>query len=96
VTKIIAPKKKINCFVDPDISPMGNFFPVVYVLKESLSKKRLDKTIRSIPRQRGNMPVPALLKVPIGIFKERRVVIPPKRKITIPPIISSLFNSFPN
>jgi hypothetical protein len=93
---IITPKKRINCFIDPDISPISNFFPVAYVLKESLSKKRLNKAIRNIPRQSGNIPVPALRKVPMGILKERTVVANPKRKITIPPIISSLFNSFPN
>jgi len=51
-----------------------------------------DKIMRRIPRQRGNIPVPAVLKVPIGIPKERRAVAIPKRKITIPPIASSVFN----
>ena len=50
-----------------------------------------DRIMRSIPRQSGNMPVPAIRKVPIGIFRERRAVIAPKRKITIPPIHSSFF-----
>jgi hypothetical protein len=41
---------------------------------------------------RGNIPVPALRKVPMGILKERPVVANPKRKITTPPMISSRFN----
>jgi hypothetical protein len=43
---------------------------------------------------RGNIPVPALRKVPMGILKERTVVTNPKRKITTPPMISSLFKCF--
>jgi len=54
-----------------------------------------DKNMRSIPKNRGNIPVPAIRKVPMGILKERNVVIAPKRKITIPTIISSLFTRFP-
>jgi hypothetical protein len=41
---------------------------------------------------RGNIPVPAARNVPIGIFKESNVVTAPNKKITIPPMISSLFN----
>jgi hypothetical protein len=48
----------------------------------------------NIPRIRGNIPVPGVRKVPIGMLKERRVVTAPNRKITTPPIISSLFNRF--
>jgi len=48
--------------------------------------------MRSIPRIKGNIPVPAIRKVPMGILKERKAVTNPKRKITIPTIISSRFN----
>ncbi len=41
------------------------------------------------------MPLPAIRKVPMGIFRERKVVINPKRKITIPTMASSLFTHFP-
>jgi hypothetical protein len=51
--------------------------------------------MRSIPRSRGNIPVPAVRKVPRGILKERRTVAAPKRKITIPTIASSFFNLSP-
>ena len=54
-----------------------------------------DKSMRSIPKKRGNIPVPAIRKVPMGILKERRTVAPPKKKITIPTTISSLFKPFP-
>jgi hypothetical protein len=57
--------------------------------------KMADRTIRSIPRMSGNMPVPAIRKVPMGIFRERTVVINPKRKIITPTIASSLFTCFP-
>ena len=52
-----------------------------------------DKNMRSIPKIRENIPLPAIRKVPMGIFKERRTVAAPKRKMTIPAIASSLFNS---
>jgi len=91
VTKTIVPKKRINCFDDPGTSPKDNLFPITCVLRRSRSKKRPDKNMRSIPRQRGNIPVAALRKVPMGILKERTAVRVPKRKITIPPAISSLF-----
>jgi hypothetical protein len=94
VTKTIVPKKRTNCLDDPGISPTNDFFPVVCILKKSLSRKKLDKTKRSIPRQRGNIPVPAVRKVPIGILRERMTVIAPNRKSTIPPINSSLFKLF--
>jgi hypothetical protein len=51
--------------------------------------------MRRIPKQRGNIPVPAIRKVPIGILKESKLVITPKRKITIPTTISSRFNISP-
>jgi hypothetical protein len=54
-----------------------------------------DKIMRSIPRIKGNIPVPAIRKVPMGIFKESTVVIAPKRKITIPTMTSSFFKCFP-
>jgi hypothetical protein len=95
VTKTIVPKKKINCFADPGILPVADFFRVAWVFRKSWSKKRPDKIMSNIPRQRGNIPVPDLRKVPIGIPKERRVVTAPNRKITTPPMVSSLFKSFP-
>jgi hypothetical protein len=49
----------------------------------------------NIPRIRGNIPVPDLRKVPMGMLKERRVVTAPKRNMTNPTIISSLFNLSP-
>jgi hypothetical protein len=94
VTKTIVPKKRTNCLDDPGISPINDFFPVVCILKKSLSRKKLDKTKRSIPKQIGNIPVPAVRKVPIGILRERMTVIPPKRKITIPLAISFLLKFF--
>ena len=54
--------------------------------------KAPDKIMRSIPRMRGNIPVPAARKVPIGILKERSAVIAPKRNMTTPTMISSRFN----
>jgi hypothetical protein len=92
VTKTMVPKKRINCFDDPNISPADDFSRVASVLRKSRSRKRADKNISNIPRMRGNIPVPALRKVPMGILKEKRVVTAPKRKRTIPPAISSLFN----
>jgi hypothetical protein len=49
--------------------------------------------MRIIPRHKGKSPVPAARNVPIGILRERRVEITPKRKITIPPVASSLFKA---
>jgi hypothetical protein len=95
VTKTIVPKKRTNCLDDPGISPVDDFSSVLRVFRKSRSKKRPDKNISNIPRMRGNIPVPDLRKVPMGIPKERRVVAAPNRKITIPPIISSLFNFLP-
>jgi hypothetical protein len=51
--------------------------------------------MRSIPRNRGNIPDPAIRKVPMGILKERTMVINPKRKITAPTIASSFFTHLP-
>jgi len=93
VTKTIVPKKKTNCFDDPGISPVTDLSRVARVFKKSRSRKRTDKNINNIPRMRGNIPVPAFRKVPMGILKERRVVAAPKRKITIPPMISFLFKN---
>lgn len=95
VAKTIVPRKKIICFVDPGISTAAfPFFGASLFLKRSFRTKMPDKIIRSIPRQRGNSPVPDLRKVPIGTLNERKVVIAPKRKMTIPPNISSLFKNF--
>jgi len=96
VAKTIVPRKKIICFVDPGISTAAfPFFNASLFWKKSFRRRMTDKIIRSIPRQRGNSPVPDLRKVPRGIFKERRVVIAPKRKITIPTTASSFFNLHP-
>jgi hypothetical protein len=95
VTKTIVAKKRINCFDDPNISPADDFSRVASDLRQSRSTKRTDRNISNIPRMRGNMPVPAFRKVPIGILKERTMVANPKRKRTVPPMISSLFNLFP-
>jgi len=92
VTKTIVPKKRTNCLDDPGISPADDFSGVARVFRKSRSKKRPDKNMSNIPRIRGNNPVPDLRKVPMGIPKERTVVTAPKRKITAPPIISSLLN----
>ena len=95
VIKTIVPKKKIKIFVDPGISVAFPIFSWVSLFfKKSLKRKRADKVMRRIPRQRGNKPVPDFRKVPMGILMERRVVTAPKRKITIPPMISFLFNGF--
>jgi hypothetical protein len=94
VTKTIVPKKRTNRLDDPNISPADDFSRVASVLRKSRSRKRADKNISNIPRMRGNIPVPDLRKVPIGMLKERRVVTAPKRKITTPPMISSLFKCF--
>jgi hypothetical protein len=96
VIKTTVPKKKIKIFIDPGISiALSVFSWVSRFFKKSLKRKRADKVVRRIPRQRGNIPVPDLRKVPIGILTERRVVTAPKRKITIPPMISCVFNLSP-
>jgi hypothetical protein len=95
VIKTIVPKKKIKIFVDPGISvALPVFSWISLFLKTSLKRKRADKVMRRIPRQRGNKPVPDFRKVPMGILMEKSVVAAPKRKITIPPTISSFFNGF--
>jgi hypothetical protein len=71
---------------------VDDFSGVIRVFRKSRSRKRPDKSISKIPRQSGNIPVPAIRKVPMGIFRERTVVINPNRKMTIPTMISSLFN----
>ena len=66
------------------------FLPVVPSPRKKIFKMNMpDKIMRRIPKQRGNIPVPAIRKVPMGILKERRTVTAPKRKITIPTMISS-------
>jgi len=95
VTKTIVPKKRTNCLDDPGISPVEDFSSVARVFRKSRSKKRPDKNISNIPSMRGNIPVPDLRKVPMGMLKERRVVTAPNRKRTIPPMIPSLFNLSP-
>jgi hypothetical protein len=92
VTKTIVPKKRTNCLDDPGISPADDSSGVPRVFRKSRSKKRPDKNMSNIPRISGNIPVPDLRKVPMGMLEERRVVTAPNKKITIPPMISSLFN----
>jgi hypothetical protein len=91
VTKTIVPKKRINGFDDPSIAAVDDFSRTACVFRKSRSRKRPDRNISNIPRMRGNIPVPDLRKVPMGMSKERRVVTAPRRKITTPPIISSRF-----
>jgi hypothetical protein len=96
VAKTIVPRKRINCAGDPEDSMGTSFFTCPSLpWKKIFKMKAPDKIMRSIPRNRGNIPVPAIRKVPMGILKESRVVIAPKRKITIPTTISSLFNLLP-
>jgi hypothetical protein len=80
---------------DPGIPPGDDFSGVPRVFRKSRSKKKPDKNMSNIPRIRGNIPVPDLRKVPMGMLKERRVVTAPKRNMTNPTIISSLFNLSP-
>jgi hypothetical protein len=94
VTKTIVAKKGINCFDNADIPAVDDFSRIARVFRKSRSRKRPDRSIRIIPKMRGNIPVPDLRKVPMGIPKERRVVTAPNRKITTPPMISSLFKCF--
>jgi len=95
VTNTIVPKKSSNCFDDAGTSPADNVSRVACVIRKSRSRKRPDKSMSNIPRIRGNKPVPAFRKVPIGILKEASMVTAPKRKRTIPPAISFLPNPFP-
>jgi len=95
VTKIIVPKKKINCFDNRGSAAVDDFSRIACVFRKSRGRKRPDKNMSNIPRIRGNIPVPALRKVPMGILKERRAVANPKRKRATPPAISSLFNVSP-
>jgi hypothetical protein len=96
VAKTIVPRKKIICFLDPGISTIDSFFTDIFPpWSKSFRTKIPDKIMRRIPRQRGNIPDPAVRKVPMGILKERNMVTAPKRKITIPPMTSSLFKSLP-
>jgi hypothetical protein len=96
VAKAIVPRKKIIDFLDPEISTIDSFFTGIFFSRSKGFKTKIpDKIIRRIPRQRGNIPVPAIRKVPMGIFKESKVVTAPKRKMTIPPKASSLSNRFP-
>jgi hypothetical protein len=51
----------------------------------------MDRKIRSIPKQKGNIPDPAFRKVPMDILKERTAVTAPNKKRTPPPMASCLF-----
>jgi hypothetical protein len=96
VAKTIVPKKRINCIGDSEDSGEDSFFTAAALpWKKTFETKMPDKIMRSIPRSKENMPLLAIRKVPMGIFRERIVVINPKRKITAPTIASSLFTHFP-
>ncbi len=96
VAKTIVPKKRINCIGDSEDSGEDSFLTSAALLRKKIFETKIpDKIMRSIPRSKGNMPLPAIRKVPMGIFRERKVVINPKRKITIPTMASSLFTHFP-
>jgi hypothetical protein len=93
VAKTIAPKKRISWAGNS--SDKENHFSlnsIFLFLKNRFKIKRVDKTISKIPKSKGNIPVPGILKFPMGILKDRKVVTAPKIKITIPPIMSSRFN----
>jgi len=96
VAKAIAARKRINCMGDSEDSMEVSFFLCSSLpCKKILRIKTPDKIIRRIPKQRGNIPVPAIRKVPTGIPRERKVVTVPKRRITTPGTTSSRFNLFP-
>lgn len=96
VARTIVPKKSINCLDERGISALCSFFSTSFLVwKKIFRRKKIDKIIRRLPRQKGNNPVPAIRKVPRGILRERITVTPPKRKIAIPPNISFLFKLFP-
>ena len=92
VTKTIVPKKSTHCFAALGVSTAAGFSCIALVSRKSRSKKRPDKNTSNSPRIRGNKPVPAIRKFPMGILKERRAVAAPKSKRTIPPATSSFFN----
>ena len=96
VAKTVALRKSTICLVDFGFSPATICFSDVFFFAcNSFRIKRMDKTMRSIPRQSGKKPEPAIRKVPIGILKESKVVNPPKRNIITPQMISSLFTYLP-
>jgi hypothetical protein len=95
VTKTIVPKKRISDLDDPGIAAADEFSRTACFFRKSRSRKRPDRNMSSIPRMRGNIPVPDLRKVPMGMSKDRRVVAAPKRKRTIPPLSSSRFKVSP-
>lgn len=67
-----------------------SFFSCSFLAGEKIFKMNIpDRIIKRIPKQSGNIPVPGIRKVPIGIFKEKRAVIAPKINIKIPGAISS-------
>jgi len=51
--------------------------------------------MRSNPKKRGKSPEPAARKVPMGSPREKRTVIAPKSKRTIPPAVSLVFKRSP-
>jgi hypothetical protein len=92
VTRAIVPRKRINALGDSEDSmedPFSGCFALFW--EKGFKTKVPDSIMRSIPRNRGNIPLPGIRKVPMGIFRERTAVIPPKMKITNPTMISSLF-----
>jgi hypothetical protein len=92
VAKAIVPRKRIICFLDPGISTTDSLFTGALLSRKRILRRKMpDRIIRRIPKRSGNIPVPAFRKVPMSIFKERRVVAAPKRKRTITLTVSSFF-----
>jgi hypothetical protein len=91
-----APKNFSICFVAlGGGAAISGFCGVEAFANRRFNRKRRERPMRRIPRQKGNRPEPAIRKVPIGICRERMAVIPPKRKTIPHPISSSLFIFIP-
>ena len=97
VARAIIPRKRTTGLSDPGLASTGASFSSrsFSLRKRRFKRKRPDRIMSMIPSKRGNNPVPAARKVPMGIRSERRVVIPPKIKITIPTMVSDLFKDPP-
>jgi hypothetical protein len=97
VAKAIIPRKRRTGVIDPGITSTGDFFVSASfsLRRKRFRRKRPDRIMRMIPSRRGNKPVPAARKVPMGIRRERKIVSPPNKKRMTPPMPSSLFNLSP-
>jgi hypothetical protein len=95
VARTIAPKKRFNCWVASG-RPVARPFlsSVFFPFKKSLRRNPPDNSIRRIPRQKGNIPAPAIRKVPRGMLRDKTAVTPPKKKKRVALITSSLFTVF--